>query len=67
LSFFNLRRGEAGLLFLLFLIEFARGAFFFTFLPFWVVNYLGFSVPIAGFAISTNYLAETLSKTIAGW
>ncbi|MGB9903923.1 MAG: MFS transporter, partial [Desulfotomaculales bacterium] len=60
-------RKEASLLLLLFLTEFARGAFFFTFLPFWTVNYLGFSVTVVGFAVSAQYLTETLFKTFAGW
>lgn len=67
MPFLFLSRREAGLLLLLFLTEFARGAFFFTFLPSWVVNYLGFSVTVVGFAVSAQYLTETLFKTFAGW
>lgn len=67
MPFFVLGRRELGLLLLLFITEFARGAFFFTFLPFWIVNYLGFSITIVGFAVSAHYLAETIFKTIAGW
>ncbi|MEW6274358.1 MAG: MFS transporter [Bacillota bacterium] len=67
MPFFAVGRREAGLLFLLFITEFARGAFFFTFLPFWVVNYLGFSITVVGFAVSAHYLTETIFKTIAGW
>lgn len=67
LPIFILGRQETGLLFLLFITEYARSAFFFTFLPFWVVNHLGFPVTIAGFAISAQYLAETGFKTFAGW
>jgi len=63
----ELQSREKGLLFLLFLTEFARGAFFFTLFPFWVVQHLGFSVTVAGFALSAHYLTETLFKTIAGW
>lgn len=63
----ELKPREKGLLFLLFLTEFARGAFFFTLFPIWVVDYLGFSVTVAGFALSAHYLTETLFKTIAGW
>ncbi len=67
MPFVVIGRREGALLLLLFLTEFARGAFFFTFLPFWVVNYLGFSVTVVGFAVSAHYLTETLFKTIAGW
>lgn len=67
MPFIILGRRELGLLLLLFLTEFARGAFFFTFLPFWVVNYLGFSITVVGFAVSAQYLLETLLKTFAGW
>jgi len=52
---------------LLFLTEFARGAFFFTFFPFWVVNHLKLSITVVGVAVSAHYLTETLFKTIAGW
>ena len=67
MPFVILGRRELGLLVLLFITEFARGAFFFTFLPFWIVNYLGFSITIVGFAVSAQYLTETLLKTFAGW
>jgi len=55
------------LLLLLFLTEFARGAFFYTFLPLWVVNDLTISITIVGLAVSAHYLTETIFKTIAGW
>ena len=55
------------LLLLLFLTEFARGAFFYTFLPIWIVNDLSVSITIAGLTVSAQYLSETLFKTIAGW
>ncbi|HAG11953.1 MAG TPA: MFS transporter [Desulfotomaculum sp.] len=55
------------LLLLLFLTEFARGAFFYTFLPIWIVNDLSVSITIAGLTVSAHYLSETLFKTIAGW
>jgi MFS family permease len=58
---------ELGLLIVLFLIEFTRGAFFLTFLPLYAVNYLGISVASAGLAVSAHYLAETLFKGAAGW
>jgi len=58
---------ELGLLIVLFLIEFTRGAFFLTFLPLYAVNYLGISVVSAGLAVSAHYLAETLFKGAAGW
>jgi MFS family permease len=58
---------ELGLLIILFLIEFTRGAFFLTFLPLYAVNYLGISVASAGLAVSAHYLAETLFKGAAGW
>jgi len=63
----ELQSREKGLLFLLFLTEFARGAFFFTLFPIWIVDYLSFSVTIAGLALSAHYFTETLFKTIAGW
>ncbi|MDD3653344.1 MAG: MFS transporter [Desulfotomaculaceae bacterium] len=56
-----------GLLLLLFLIEFVRGAFFLTFLSLYAVNYLSISVAVAGFAVSAHYLTETLFKGAAGW
>lgn len=56
-----------GLLSLLFLAEFARGAFFFTFLPVWVTNHLKLPVTVVGFAVSAHFLTETLCKIIAGW
>jgi MFS family permease len=58
---------ELGLLIILFLIEFTRGAFFLTFLPLYAVNYLGISVASAGLAVSAHYLAETVFKGAAGW
>lgn len=58
---------ELGLILVLFLIEFTRGAFFLTFLPLYAVNYLGISVAAAGLAVSAHYLGETLCKGAAGW
>ncbi|MFA5383317.1 MAG: MFS transporter [Eubacteriales bacterium] len=55
------------LLLLLFLTEFARGAFFYTFLPIWVVNDLAVSITIVGLTVSAHYFSETIFKTIAGW
>lgn len=60
-------RKELGLLLVLFLMEFTRGAFFLTFLPLYAVNYLGISVVSAGLAVSAHYLMETLFKGAAGW
>lgn len=58
---------ELGLLLILFLMEFTRGAFFLTFLPLYAVNYLSISVATAGLAVSAHYLVETLFKGAAGW
>jgi len=58
---------ELGLLLVLFLMEFTRGAFFLTFLPLYAVNYLSISVALAGLAVSLHYLVETLFKGAAGW
>jgi len=58
---------EIGLLLVLFLIEFVRGAFFLTFLPLYTVNYLSISVATASFAVSAHYLTETFCKGAAGW
>ncbi len=58
---------ELGLLLLLLLMEFTRGAFFLTFLPLYAVNYLSISVATAGLAVSAHYLIETLFKGAAGW
>lgn len=58
---------ELGLILVLLLMEFTRGAFFLTFLPLYAVNYLGISVAAAGLAVSVHYLAETLFKGAAGW
>lgn len=60
-------RRESGLLLVLFLMEFTRGAFFLTFLPLYAVNYLSISVVSAGLAVSAHYLVETLFKGAAGW
>ncbi len=58
---------ELGLILVLLLMEFTRGAFFLTFLPLYAVNYLGISIAAAGLAVSAHYLAETLFKGAAGW
>lgn len=58
---------DLGLLMVLFLMEFTRGAFFLTFLPLYAVNYLGLSVASAGLAVSLHYLVETIFKSAAGW
>lgn len=55
------------LLLLMFVTEFARGAFFYTFLPTWTVNDLNVSITIVGLTVSANYLSETIFKTLAGW
>lgn len=60
-------RKDLGLVTVLFLIEFVRGAFFLTFLPLYAVNYLGISVAAAGLSVSAHYLTETLFKGAAGW
>lgn len=58
---------ELGLILILLLMEFTRGAFFLTFLPLYAVNYLGISVAAAGLAVSAHFLVETLFKGAAGW
>ncbi len=58
---------ELGLILVLLLMEFTRGAFFLTFLPLYAVNYLGITVAAAGLAVSVHYLTETLFKGAAGW
>jgi MFS family permease len=58
---------DIGLLTVLFLMEFTRGAFFFTFLPLYAVNYLSLSVATAGLAVSAHFLFETVFKSTAGW
>lgn len=60
-------RRDLGLLTVLFLMEFTRGAFFFTFLPLYAVDYLSLSVATAGVAVSAHFLLETLFKSTAGW
>ncbi|MCL6638326.1 MAG: MFS transporter [Firmicutes bacterium] len=60
-------RRELGLITILFLQEFVRGAFFLTFLPLYAVTYLGISVTAAGLSVSAHYLVETLCKGAAGW
>jgi MFS family permease len=57
---------DCGLLAVLFLAEFARGAFFLTFLPLYTTEFLGWTIAPAGMAASAHYLAETLVKTFAG-
>jgi len=63
----NFSKRDIGLLLILFLVEFTRGAFFLTFLPIYAVNYLGISLATAGLAVSAHYLFETLFKSTAGW
>ena len=58
---------DYGLIFLLFLTELTRGAFFLTFWPLYSVNFLGLSVVTAGVVVSTHYLSETLVKIAAGY
>lgn len=58
---------DYGLLAVLFLSEFARGAFFLTFLPLYATEFLGWTMASAGMAASVHYLAETLVKSFAGW
>ncbi len=50
----------------LFLGEFARGAFFLTFLPLYSTDFQGWGITVAGMATSFHYLAETVAKTFAG-
>lgn len=57
---------DYALIFLLFLTELTRSAFFLTFWPLYAVNYLHLSVVNAGLILSAHYLAETLFKTAAG-
>ncbi|OAT81823.1 MFS transporter [Desulfotomaculum copahuensis] len=63
----SLSRKDWVLLLVLFVTEFARGAFYLSFLPIYAVNFLGLSVTAAGFAVSAHYMTETISKTAAGW
>ncbi|RKO67471.1 MFS transporter [Desulfofundulus salinus] len=63
----NLTRQEWTMLVILFITEFARGAFFLSFLPIYAVKHLGLSITAAGFAVSAHYFTETASKTAAGW
>lgn len=63
----TLSRKDWVLLLVLFITEFARGAFYLSFLPIYAVNFLGLSVTAAGFAVSAHYMTETVSKTAAGW
>ncbi|MGB9826316.1 MAG: MFS transporter, partial [Desulfofundulus sp.] len=63
----NLSREEWMLIAILFVAEFARGAFFLSFLPIYAVKHLGLSITVSGFAVSAHYFTETASKTAAGW
>jgi len=67
LKIFLSSKRDLGLLMVLFLMEFTRGAFFLTFLPLYAINYLSISVATAGLAVSAHYLFETLFKSTAGW
>jgi len=60
-------RKDVTLLLTLFLMEFARGAFFLTFLPLYAVNILNISIATAAMAVSAHYTVETACKTAAGW
>ena len=62
----NLTGRDCGLLTVLFLIEFSRGAFFLTFLPFYGTKYMAVSVVSVGLVISVHYLFETIFKSAAG-
>ena len=63
----NLKRQEWVLLAILFATEYARGAFFLSFLPVYAVRHLGLSITAAGLAVTAHYLTETIFKTAAGW
>ncbi|MCL6560097.1 MAG: MFS transporter, partial [Firmicutes bacterium] len=58
---------DLGLLLVLFLMEFTRGAFFLTFLPLYAVNLMGISIAAAGLAVTAHYLVETVFKGAAGF
>jgi len=53
--------------FILFIVEFVRGAYLITFLPNYAVEKLGFSVAIVGIAVSAHYLTDTVMKTGIGY
>ncbi|MCZ8512232.1 MFS transporter [Paenibacillus filicis] len=53
--------------FVLFLVEFVRGAFLVSFLPTYAVNALGISVATVGVAVSVHYITDTLIKCCAGY
>lgn len=62
----NMTVREWGLLVVLFLVEFTRGALFLTFLPIYSVKFLGISTAAVGMSVSAHYLVETLFKGTAG-
>lgn len=51
----------------LFLAEFARGAFFLTYLPLYASESPGLTVATAGIAASAHFLSENILKIHAGW
>jgi MFS family permease len=54
-------------LFILFLVEFVRGAFLISYLPSFAIDRLHLSISIVGFAVSVHYLADSFIKCFVGY
>ncbi|NEN82983.1 MFS transporter [Paenibacillus elgii] len=55
------------LAFILFLVEFVRGAYLVSFLPTYATGILGLSVAVVGAAVSVHYVSDTAIKCLAGY
>lgn len=63
----TLSRSFLTLAVVLFCTEFVRSAFLLSFLPFYAVNELNFTVAWVGLAVSLHYVADTGIKLVAGY
>lgn len=62
----QLKGQDYAFIFLLFMTELTRSAFFLTFWPLYSVNQLSLSLAGTGLVVSAHYLTETLFKAYAG-
>lgn len=55
------------LLFIMFLVEFVKGALIITLLPVYMVNVLGVTALVVGWTLAVQYLGDNLLRTPIGW
>lgn len=55
------------LLFIMFFVEFVKGALLITFLPFYMKNALGASAFLIGWTLAVQYIGDNLLRTPVGW